>query len=57
MKITGEGAAETKRTDERNQQLTLQNCTPLTNCISKVNNTQVDNAKDFDFLMPMYDLI
>ena len=57
MKITGEGAAETKRTDERNRQLTLQNCTPLTNCISKVNNTQVDNAKDFDFVMPMYDLI
>ena len=28
----------------------------FTNCISKINNTQIDNAKDID-LMPMYNLI
>ena len=26
----------------------IKNCAPFTNCISKINNTQVDNAKDID---------
>ena len=30
---------------------------PFTNCISEINNTQVDNAKDIDIIMPMYSLI
>ena len=30
---------------------------PLTNCISEINNTQIDNAKDIDIVMPMYNLI
>ena len=29
----------------------------LTNCVSEINNTQVDNAKDIDIVMPMYNLI
>ena len=29
----------------------------LHDCISKINNTQVDNAKDIDLVMPMYNLI
>ena len=29
----------------------------LTNRISAINNTQIDNAKDIDVIMPMYDLI
>ena len=32
------------------------NWAPFTNCISKINNTQIDNAKDID-IMPMYNLI
>ena len=35
----------------------FKNCAPFTNCISKVNNTQIDNAKDTDIVMPMYNLI
>ena len=30
---------------------------PFTECISNVNNTQIDNAKDIDVVMPMYNLI
>ena len=30
---------------------------PFTDCISKINNTQVDNAKYFDVVMPMYNFI
>ena len=29
---------------------------PFTNCISEINNTQVDHAKDIDIVMPMYNL-
>ena len=35
----------------------FKNCAPFTDCISKINNTQVDNAKDIDIVMPMYNLI
>ena len=35
----------------------LKNCAPFTNCISEINNTQVDNAKDIDIVMLMYNLI
>ena len=33
------------------------NCAPFTNCISEINNTQIDHAKDIDIVMPMYNLI
>ena len=29
---------------------------PFTNCISEINNTQINNAKDIDIVMPMYNL-
>ena len=35
----------------------FKNCTPFTDCISEINNTQVYNAKDIDIVMPMYSLI
>ena len=35
----------------------FKDCAPFTNCISEINNTQVDNAKDLDIVMPMYNLI
>ena len=35
----------------------LKNCTPLTEWISEINITQIDNAKDIHVVMPMYNLI
>ena len=35
----------------------FKNCVPFTNCISKVNNTQINNAQYIDIVMPMYNLI
>ena len=35
----------------------FKSCAPFTNCISETNNKQVDNAKDIDIVMPMYNLI
>ena len=56
--ITGAGAdAAARQADERDKGLVFKNCAPFTNCISKINNTQVDNAKDIDIVMPMYNLI
>ena len=34
----------------------FKNCAPFTDCISKINNIQVDNAKD-NIVMPMYNVI
>ena len=40
-----------------NKKVIFKNCAPFTNCISKINNTQLDNDKDIDIVMPMYNLI
>ena len=40
-----------------NKKVVLKNCAPFTNCISEINNTQVENAKDIDIVIPMYNLI
>ena len=40
-----------------NKKVIFKNCAPFTYCMSKINNTQVDNAKDTDIAMPMYNLI
>ena len=32
-------------------------CAPVTDCIRKINNTQIDNVKGIDAAMPMYNLI
>ena len=40
-----------------NKEVLFKNCTPFTDCISEINNTQVDNAKDIGVVMPMYNLI
>ena len=37
-----------------NIQVVFRNCAPFTDCISKINNTQMDNAKYIDAVMPMY---
>ena len=43
--------------DERNKGAVFKNCATFINCISKINNTQVDNSEDIDIVMPMYNLI
>ena len=40
-----------------NIQVAFRNCAPFTNCISKISNTQIDNAKDIHVVMPMYNVI
>ena len=58
MTITGEGAdAATRKADERDKRVTFKNCAPFINFKTEINNTEIDNAKDIDIVMPMYNLI
>ena len=47
----------TKQADERGKGVTYKNCAPFTKCISRINNTDIDNAHDIDIVIPMYNLI
>ena len=40
-----------------NIQVVFRNCAPFADCISEINNTQTDNAKDINVVIPMYNLI
>ena len=56
--ITGEGAdAAARQADVRNKGVIFKNCAPFINCKSEINNTEIDNAKDIDIVMSMYNLI
>ena len=41
----------------KNIKVVFKNCVPFTNCISEINNTQRDNSKNIDVVMPMYNSI
>ena len=45
------------RGGNNNKQVAFKNCAAFSNCISEINNIQIDNAKDTDVVMPMYNLI
>ena len=56
--INGRGAdAAARQADERDKVVIFKNCAPFTNCVSEINNTQIENAKDIDIVMHMYKLI
>ena len=38
-------------------QVAFKNCLPFTKCITKIVETEIDDAKNFDLVMPMYSLI
>ena len=40
-----------------NRKVIFKNCAPFTDWISEISNTQVDNAKYIDIVIPMYNLI
>ena len=43
--------------NKNDKEVVSKNCTPFTDCISEINSTQKDNAKDIDMVMSMYNLI
>ena len=48
-------AASAVLVNNTSKKVIFKNC-PFTNCISKINNTQADDAQDIDIVMPMYNL-
>ena len=45
------------RSDLCDKKLAFKNNTPFTSCISKINNSLIDNAEDLNVVMPMHILI
>ena len=53
--ITGAGANDTaKRLDETNKGVIFKNCASFTDCISEINNIQIDNAKCHGVVLKIY---
>ena len=50
-------SAQGAAANNTNKKVIFKNCAPFTNCISEINNIQIDNAKDIDIVMSMYNLI
>ena len=50
---TGTAAAP----NNRDKKVIFKICTRFTDCISEINNTKIDHAKDIAVVMPMYNLI
>ena len=50
-------AAADANANNANKKIIFKNCTPFINCISEINNSQVDNAKDIDIVILIYNLI
>ena len=55
--VVNNTAAADADANNTNKKVILKICAPFTNSISEINNTQVDNAKDIDNVMVMYNLI
>ena len=51
--VNNTAAADT-HANNANKKVIFKNCAPFISCISEINNIQVDNAKDIDIEMPMY---
>ena len=46
-------AADGAAANNPNKKVIFKNCAPFTNCITKINNADIDNAKYIDIVMPM----
>ena len=56
--VIGEGDDDAARqADEKDMGVTFKNCATFTKCISRVNNTGIDNAQGIDIVMLMHKLI
>ena len=50
-------AADGAAANNTNKKVIFKNCAPFTNCISKINNVEIDSAQYIDIIMPRYNLI
>ena len=58
INAVGQGAdAAATAADRNDKEVAFKNCAPFIECISKINNAEVDDAEDVDIVMPMYNLL
>ena len=50
----GNTAAADANANNTNKKVIFKNCVPFISCISRINNTQIDDAHYIDVVMPMY---
>ena len=55
--IVNNTAAAPAAANNTGKKVIFKNCAPFTICISEINNTLVDNARDIDFVMSIYNVI
>ena len=55
ISVPNTGTAAT--VNKKNKEVVFKNCAPFIDCISEINNMQIDNAKDSDAVMNMNNLI
>ena len=56
--VKGRKAVEGDDHDQKtNKKLKFRDNVPSRSCISKINNSFIDNAEDLDIVMPMYNLL
>ena len=56
-KLADNTAAKGAAANDTSKKVIFKICAPFTDCISEIINTQVDNTKDIDIVMPMCNLI
>ena len=55
--ITVENTWKVAAPNNRNKKVIFKNCASFTECISEINNKEIDHAKNIDIVMPLYNLI
>ena len=55
--IVNNTAVAAAAANNTNKKVIFKNCAPFTKCISKINNTEIDNADYTGIGMPMYNFI
>ena len=51
--VNNTAAADTNA-NNINKKVIFKNCAQFTDCMSEISNAQIDNTKDFDIVMSMY---
>ena len=56
--VAGAGASiEARANDRNNKKSILKNCEPFTDCVSKINTIQINNAEDLNVVLPLKNFI
>ena len=55
--VKGRITITSRQADERNKGVISKNCAPFTDCKKNPNNIEIDNAKEIDIVIPMYNLL